>query len=1601
MKKLRRILSVVTALLLAFNFTCVSLPFAAAASEPTFEVGSAGADIGQTGVEIAIKVLNNPGIASVKLKVAYDDTKLTLKNISYNNEWGGQFQQPQNYNSPATMLWINGTANYTVTDSTFATLSFDVLADAEPGNSPITITYSPDDVYGIDEENVAFAIVNGGINIKAAPLSTAAITIAAPQRGETLATTVICESPAYTGEIAWYIGDSVEGETVSGTAQANTVYTAKTVLSPAEGESFANSVMVSVNEESAQEVIPVDGKLVVTHTFPATADKQMPVCTPPAELTAIYGQTLSDITLTNPEGNTEGTWAWENEGQKVGDVGTNRFQAVFTPADTENYAVVEHIDVPVTVVPKEVTPEVTITPASYDYTGHEIIPTSVIVKDHDTVIPESEYTLTYANNYNAGTATVTVKDVEGGNYSLATVTGEFTINQITGKIEVLEPATIIYDAEAVACGNGKDLNFVYSGDGEVIVKWYADDAGKKGAEIPAPKDAGTYWVGVSATAGTNYMAVAEEVRQFSITPKDISNAVITLSENPTYNGDEKQIGILSVQVDGLTATYGSVTGDKGTDAGTYVVQLCGTGNFVGTAEKSWSILPCDLSDAVFAHVEDSNFCDSFITPKPVVTYGEKILIEGTDFVYTYENNKYVGIGTVNVEGKGNYQGSADVGADFNINPITDPAVIKNTAEVTRGGSTVDLSQNVSGAVGIVSYAVESGEGNVDEHGIFTSSANSGVTTVIVTVTATDLNGDDNPEYTSVTGEIRVTVTDKAMAPLSVAQTGCTYGETLPEPSYSPPEGTLNTRMEYSGTTRGGTEYHSSAAPTDAGTYTVKVTCETSTTIYQGTASFTIAPKPITGAVVALGEPLTYNTQSQTQDVASTMLDGVDILEYCDVSGASAVNAGKYTLTITAKDTSNYTGSVQKDYVIEQKAIMPTVNGVTAMDYTGQQIVQSAVKVNDGDIELALSDYEIVYGVNINAGNNAGSLTVKAKADGNYSFEDTIVYFTINKVDYSGADTASGEARYGATGTADLTALLAEGYTLGAPVIASDEHGVLKDSPVINGTMLSFALVDRAENAGAHATITVPVISSTNYNPYNIEVTVTVLDKSVQSEFRFEENQRSMLYGEHLTYTAVGAVSGSTVTYTSSEPAVAFVDSKTGEVLGLKAGTVTITATASATDLYAQTTASYTLTIEKATVTVAAIDRSIYVNDAVPDLSAPKENVDYTISGLVGADVLSGKIAFKYQLNGEDIEPDAATEGTYTIAIYGVAEPEGGNYNPIVLTNGTLTIQERPYSGPVSGNTTTTEVVTNTDGSVTTTVTNHVTGATTATTVYKDGSKAVVSATDDQITKIEVTISAESMIAAEESDKTISVSMPAIALFKSSEDAAPITINFGGASPVKVELPVENVTPGTVAALIMDDGSEKMLKTCVVTEDGITFTVEDGATVKVFDNTKQFTDVVDGAWYVDYVDFVSSRDLFNGTSESHFTPDAFVTRATLMTVLARMDDQDTEGGTVWYEKGMEWAVKNGISDGSNPDGLITREQLVVMLYRYAGEPETAGSLETFADADAVSLYAEKALQWSVENGVIHGKGAQVLDPQGGTTRAEVSAMLMRYCAIMGQ
>lgn len=160
----------------------------------------------------------------------------------------------------------------------------------------------------------------------------------------------------------------------------------------------------------------------------------------------------------------------------------------------------------------------------------------------------------------------------------------------------------------------------------------------------------------------------------------------------------------------------------------------------------------------------------------------------------------------------------------------------------------------------------------------------------------------------------------------------------------------------------------------------------------------------------------------------------------------------------------------------------------------------------------------------------------------------------------------------------------------------------------------------------------------------------------------------------------------------------------------------------------------------------------------------------------------------------------------------------------------------------------------------------------------------------------------------------------------------------------------------------------------------------------------FKDVPQNSWFASAVQYVTSSSLMNGTSSTAFSPNASMSRGMLMTVLARYAGESTEGGTVWYEKGMSWAKNKGISDGSAPNRNITREQLAAMLYRYAGEPDGAADLSAYTDAGSVSAYAEQAVQWCVKNGILNGKTSSTLAPKATATRAECAAMLQRFASL---
>lgn len=157
----------------------------------------------------------------------------------------------------------------------------------------------------------------------------------------------------------------------------------------------------------------------------------------------------------------------------------------------------------------------------------------------------------------------------------------------------------------------------------------------------------------------------------------------------------------------------------------------------------------------------------------------------------------------------------------------------------------------------------------------------------------------------------------------------------------------------------------------------------------------------------------------------------------------------------------------------------------------------------------------------------------------------------------------------------------------------------------------------------------------------------------------------------------------------------------------------------------------------------------------------------------------------------------------------------------------------------------------------------------------------------------------------------------------------------------------------------------------------------------------FTDVKEGDWFYDAVEFVYEEGMMNGTGDVMFSPNVPTTRGMIWTILARYAGHATDGAP-WYAPGQAWAMESNVSDGTDPMGNITREQMVTMLYRYAGSSAVTGDLSRFLDANQVSDYAKDAMIWAVTTGIITGDDKGYLAPKDNATRAETAAILMRFC-----
>lgn len=274
----------------------------------------------------------------------------------------------------------------------------------------------------------------------------------------------------------------------------------------------------------------------------------------------------------------------------------------------------------------------------------------------------------------------------------------------------------------------------------------------------------------------------------------------------------------------------------------------------------------------------------------------------------------------------------------------------------------------------------------------------------------------------------------------------------------------------------------------------------------------------------------------------------------------------------------------------------------------------------------------------------------------------------------------------------------------------------------------------------------------------------------------------------------------------------------------------------------------------------------------------------------------------------------------------------------------------------------------------------------------DGSTGTVKTDKNGQTEAETTLSGKAVEDAKKNGEAVKAPV-VVEATKNSSTAPVVKVELPrNSGETKVEIPVSNVKPGTVAVLVHPDGTEEILKNSVPTEDGIQLTVNGGATVKIVDNSKDFADTRDH-WAKDAIDFVSARGLVSGMSETTYAPDNATTRAQLWTILARQNDANLSGGGSWYEKAQTWAKANGISDGTAPEGTINRAQMVTMLYRAAGSPEVE-SASAFTDISADSYYA-KAAAWAAKNGITAGVGNGRFEPNGTCTRGQIATFLYRY------
>lgn len=499
------------------------------------------------------------------------------------------------------------------------------------------------------------------------------------------------------------------------------------------------------------------------------------------------------------------------------------------------------------------------------------------------------------------------------------------------------------------------------------------------------------------------------------------------------------------------------------------------------------------------------------------------------------------------------------GYKLEVRKIDNPGFAAGSATVKRGGNTVSLADYVRDAVGTLSWSIR-GETlgcTVADDGTFTSGNETGSVKVMVT-----MSGNENYLQKSVILTVNVVEKTTRTHGGGAGQT-VTYGQALYLTGYVP-EG-VTPDIHYTGVLRSGVAYDSEETPTEAGTYIVVISYEDDEYIWVDRFSASIQPRQLGVPEITLGGTLTYNGSEQTQKVAAVIWDetAVPASEYT-VTGNTGTDAGTYTLTITAKPTGNYTGSVTKEFTIGKADPAYTIpTGLTAN--CGQTLAEIALPAGWtwADSSLNVGEpgvHSFKAGFTSAETENYNALTVESI--------DVIVTVTAS-AEFSQAPAVRENLVFNET----LQNLITAGEATGGTV----QYALSTDSPTAFTKDWSEEIPAGTE-AGTYY-VWYRIVGDENHQDLGPVGPVEVTIAKAEADISYAETALEKAYGDAAFTNELTKSGDGTVSYSSSDSSVATV-SDSGLVTIRGAGITTITAavTDGTNYSYAVRTVGYTLTV---------------------------------------------------------------------------------------------------------------------------------------------------------------------------------------------------------------------------------------------------------------------------------------------------------------------------------------------------------------------------------------------------------------------------------------